>query len=159
LSVSVQDFAQDFAIKIKRFNKLVYGKGVIDEHSIIELNCCLSQLLGFGERCPDTWSDTEIEAPEINNDELKKQIERRFPKFCYYNTTAPTDIASDKAEISLSDAQDDIYDIYLDLNKTLWHIENGNPQIGLWYAKLLVGHWGRHAIDLKSYLHKQIHDW
>jgi hypothetical protein len=59
----------------------------------------------------------------------------------------------------VGDACDDVYDIYCDLSEALWHIENENSVMGLWHAKLLFGHWGRHAIDLKAYLHKKIHDW
>ncbi len=59
----------------------------------------------------------------------------------------------------INDALDDLCDIHRDLNDTLWHFERGDIATGLWYAKLMFGHWGRHLIDLKSYLHKQLMDW
>lgn len=156
---SVAEFAEQFATEIQRFNKLVTKDVPVDDIALRELCSFLSLLLDHGERCPDAHSDTDIEAPDIDRKQIEKMVCRRFPDFGFYNSSTPENIPVDSAQIEVNDAIDDVCDIYCDLNQSLWYIENGEPSLCLWSAKLLFGHWGRHAINLKSYLHKHIHEW
>ena len=154
MTKSTAAFAEKFATEIRRFNNIVAGTSPATKETFVELSSTLSQLLSLGELCPDAWSDSELEAPSADRKVLAETITKRFPKFGYYNSAAPA-----SSEVDVSDATDDILDIYCDLNESLWYCENGNPELLLWSAKLLFGHWGRHAINLKSYLHKLIHEW
>ena len=155
---ALKEFSAEFAKQIRRFNQLVDSKAPADSDAMRELSSILSRLLDVGERCPDAWSDTEIEAPELDHDAIQKMISKRFPEFGFYNSSNPSMGPMDDAKIEVNDASYDVYDIYCDLNDSLWYFDNDEYELGLWSAKLLFGHWGRHAINLKSYLHKQLYE-
>lgn len=159
MSSDRQKFANAFADEIRRFNQIIETGSVADDQTVKNLSSALSRLLDFGERCPDAWSDNKVEAPKQDTKAIQSMVDKRFPEFGVYNSSPPDSTPVDKAEIYVDDAADDVYDIYRDLNEALWYFEKGYYELGLWSAKLLFGHWGRHAINLKSYLHKKAHDW
>jgi uncharacterized protein DUF5063 len=159
LKNSTTEFAEQFVAEIRRFNEIVVKEFPVDAKALQELGSTLSRLLDFGERCPDVWSKTEIEAPEIDRKKIADIIDKRFPDFEFYNSCIPENAPVDDARIEVNDACDDVYDIYHDLNESLWYFENGEPALFIWTAKTLFMHWGRHAINIKSYLHKKTHDW
>jgi hypothetical protein len=62
-----------------------------------------------------------------------------------------------RQEPYVGDAIDDLAEIHADLNGAAWHIEQGVPANAAFYAKLLFGHWGAHALNLKRYVHARLH--
>lgn len=159
MSVDNQKFAVDFSDEIRHFIRFVEADEVADDYALRDLSSTLSRLLDFGERCPESWSDEKIDAPEQDRKTIQAIVSKRFPDFGIYNSSPPDPTPINDVEIEVNDASDDIYDIYHDLNEALWYFDKGNSELGLWSAKHLFGHWGRHAINLKSYLHKHIHEW
>ena|GEM_PF-4752373 len=127
-------FAEQFAAEIHRLGEIINKPGQADIESLNNLSSVLSCLLNLGERCPDTWSETEIEAPEIDRKKIAEVISNRFPKFGFYNSSTPECVPIDSVIVDVNDASDDVYDIYCDLNKSLWYFENDEP--ALFYGRL-----------------------
>ncbi len=159
MTQAVEKYAEEFAAEIRHFQEYVDRGYQTNNEELKELCHILSRLLRYGEECPDIGTETDVEAPEISQEALKQRILARFPSFGIYNKCDPIEEPLGQAHATLGDAADDIYDIYQDLGDSRWYIENGQVELGLWNAKLLFGHWARHAIDLKGYLHRRIYDW
>ena len=154
----ISKYANVFAAEIKRFQGYV-GRGTsARSEELNELSQILSNLLALGEGCPLPSPGNDLSSPEVNRDDLIKTLQLRFPNFGFYNSCRPIDEPIGEISVTVGDAIDDLLDIYQDLAETLWHIENDAPDLGLFQAKTLFFHWGRHALDLKSYLHQLIYE-
>ena len=116
----------------------------------------LSSLLAFGEAIPDVQLEKDDDVPELNRDDLEIKLRSRFPNLGFYNSCYPEDEPIGAITADVSDGLDDLLDIYHDLSEALWHIDNDDTALGLFEAKTLFFHWGRHAINLKSYLHQLV---
>ena len=152
--------AENFAGEIRNYNSLVLRDSVATREDLISLSQCLSRLLTLAEILPDTFSDCDYE-PEIHDRKsIEDKISKRFSDFGYYSSADPSPNLIGKEEaLGVSDAVDDLADIYADLNVALMYYDKGISKNLFWYAKLMFGHWGAHAIELKRYLHKRLHDW
>lgn len=94
-------------------------------------------------------------APKINYDELRKVVEKKFPKFGYYHTSDFEEPTERSGEISLGDAIDDIVDIVADLKAVKWYFENTSRNNAIWhFVTSFRSHWGGHARELQTYLYR-----
>ena len=152
--LSLAEFVPRFESEVRTFNCLLESKNVESTESLKALSASLSRLLELGELCPESYADSDLEPPDEDETVLRDKIERNFPTFGTYFVVRP-----DEDRMYVADAVDDIIDIWLDLNRSIWHIREDDPANGAWYAKLMFNHWGEHAINLKRYLHKRIYDW
>ena len=149
----------EFAAEIRFYNSIIIDDQVATREDLILLSCSLSRLLNLGERLPDLFDENEYE-PELDTKEIENKLSKRFVDFGFYSSADPDiEIVGDMQALMVGDALDDLQDIYTDLNIALKYFEMGVWKNMFWHARLMFGHWGRHAIDLKSYLHNKIHDW
>ncbi|MEM8771512.1 MAG: DUF5063 domain-containing protein [Pseudomonadota bacterium] len=150
---------EKFAEEIRFYNSIVIDDQVATKEDLVSLSSSLSKLLDLGERLPDLYDDHEYE-PQITFEEMKDKISNRFVDFSSYSNADPDiNLVGDMKALTVGDALDDLVDIYIDLNTALAYFENGVWKNMFWHARLMFGHWGRHAIDLKSYLHQKLHGW
>lgn len=149
----------EFATEIRFYNSIITDDQVATKNDLVLLSCCLSRLLNLGERLPELYDEHEYE-PELDTEDIKNKLSKRFIDFGFYSTADPDiEIIGEMGALEVSDAINDLHDIYADLNIALKYFEKGIWKNMFWYARMMFGHWGRHAINLKSYLHKNLHDW
>lgn len=149
-----------FYSDIRQFTRLVTDTTPSNEETLRTLSVLLSNLLSSGEALPDLYSENDDGAPTVDRAHLLAVLGKRFPTFGWYSVSPP--LAADGApsnEILTGDAIDDLADIYTDLSEALRLKETCDPKAGIWYAKLMFGHWGAHAIELKRYIHQKLHEW
>jgi len=63
------------------------------------------------------------------------------------------------SECMTGDAIDDLADIYGDLIGVSWLWENSGEADAVWHFRFgYQTHWGRHLLDLRSYLHWKLYE-
>ena len=123
-----------------------------------ELSVRLDAMIATASAVDEPFVDWDEEAPSPDYSDMRETINAAFPELGYYPVCDPLDKIK-KAKAMVGDAIDDLADIYRDLGKFLWLWENVGHQQACWQVKFLFhAHWGRHAINLRSYLHAQLHE-
>jgi len=151
---SVLNFSEQLATKIREYKNLVTEGAPAVDKTLDELAELLTELIRLGENLPDEYSDVDVDAPDLDRGKLKEQIQARFPKLGWYFITSPDPShLRELGQETVGDAIDDLMDIYQDLHESLWHFDRGDSENGIWYAKIMFGHWGKHALELKRHLH------
>jgi len=151
---------QAFANKIRTYNSIVINDSVAKTDDLVALSRCLAQLLDMAETLPPGFTDCEYEPEKQDRKIIEEIISKRFVDFGFYSSADPAENAVGREEaLGISDAVDDLVEIHADLNEALVYFDKGVPNNMFWHAKLMFGHWGTHAIELKRYLHKRLHDW
>ena len=80
-----------------------------------------------------------------------------FPNLDLYAWTAPENAQTSNA--MMGDAVDDLADIYADLRGVAWLLENASPADAVWQFRFgYQSHWGRHLLNLRSYLHWKLYE-
>lgn len=90
--------------------------------------------------------------PELATyDKMRTMAAAAFPDFGFYAVVRPG--AGVDAHALLGDAIDDLADIALEMMEVEWRWLNNGPSDAAWYIHTSYGHWARHLIDLRSYVH------
>ncbi len=110
-------------------------------------------------RAPEGAPAKSRKKPRIRIDlgSEKEAISSHFLSHGYYTVVPPT--SNIETDILMANAVDDIEEIAREMKEFLWRAENINVEDACWHAHLTVGHWGRHLLGLRSYLHQLIYDW
>lgn len=152
--LSLAEFVERLEAEAHTFNALIERHDAESKESLRALSLSLTRLLELGELCPDSYAESDLEPPDEDQRKLRERIQSNFPTFGTYFVVKPNE---EKTYVAA--AIDDVMDIWLDLNRAVWHLREDDPANGAWYAKLMFCHWGEHAINLKRCLHQQIYDW
>jgi len=127
------------------------------ERSPKEVNCedlveVLDRLLVAYHDTRDAAPDSETHPPSLSYDAVRKRVQRSFPGFGYYAWSPPETLPGDA--VMTGDAVDDLADIYKELSGVAWLSENSSNADAVWHFRFgFRSHWGRHLLDLRSYLH------
>jgi hypothetical protein len=127
------------------------------ERSPKEITCedlteVLDRLLVAYHDTRDAAPDSETHPPSLDYDEVRERVQRSFPGFGYYAWSAPEALPGDA--VMTGDAIDDLADIYKELSGVAWLSENSSIADAAWHFRFgFRSHWGRHLLDLRSYLH------
>lgn len=105
----------------------------------------------------------DLDAPDppgLDQDALRRKICRLFPGFGFYPSVDPlTNLAKGMPEIGIDDAIDDIVDIANDLTDAEWRFSHTSDLDAHWSLHFFYRHhWGRHLMNLRSYLHAMLHE-
>jgi hypothetical protein len=84
-------------------------------------------------------------------------LRKRYPELGIYPWVDPR--ATYDATQLMGDALDDVADIAADMAEAAWRWDHLGEADAAWYLHLMHGHWGRHLLNLRSYLHALIHEW
>ena len=92
--------------------------------------------------------------PRIDQIRLRERISLNFSDYGYYNCVSDMDINTiEQVSIMVGDAIDDIVDIYNELSKVLWSLENTSEDDAFWhYEYSYQSHWGTHLRNLQLYV-------
>jgi len=83
-------------------------------------------------------------------------LAQNFSDLGYYHVVmpAPPDC---QADLMVGDAMDDLHDIIADLSEIVWRWQETSEADAIWHLRLsFEHHWGRHAVNLRSYLHGRL---
>lgn len=102
----------------------------------------------------------DVPAPaELDYDTHYRAIAERFPALGYYYAVEPLRRPGHQPEASIANARDDVFDIYKELKEALHYADKGGKTAGvghfLWSFET---HWGRHHVNLRSYIHGKLHE-
>jgi hypothetical protein len=96
-------------------------------------------------------SDSDVDPPEADYNEVRSRIAPRFPMLGLYAVSDPLTLTGERM---VGDAIDDIADIALVLTETLWRWDNLGFDDAYWHFRSTYQiHWGRHLHELRSCLH------
>ncbi len=111
----------------------------------------LDELLSAYHNTPDSFDElNDIEAPASDYDRISAVLTKRFPNFGFYAVADPLDMNLEAPGVG--DAIDDLADIVLEMQETLWRYENVSEADGNWYFRFSYYHWGIHIRELGVYL-------
>lgn len=108
--------------------------------------------------------NTEVALENEDDDELipgfeyqatRRQIEKRFPNWGFYNQCNDISINIADTTVIVGDAIDDIADIICELKLVLWVFENQSSNNAMWHLNFCYEHhWREHLLYLKLYEHE-----
>jgi len=111
----------------------------------------LDELLIAYHNTPESFDElNDKEAPDSDYDQISALLTKRFPDFGFYAVADPLDM--DLEAPGVGDAIDDLADIVMDMQETLWRYENVSEADGNWYFRFSYYHWGIHIRKLGLYL-------
>jgi hypothetical protein len=94
------------------------------------------------------------EAPAADYDRWRAAAQDVFPNISLYACVTPE---VDATEVTLADAYDDIADIACELQAVIWYWQNTTVIDAVWCFRFgYQSHWGRHLMNLRSYLHRRL---
>jgi hypothetical protein len=140
---------------VQKYLSLITGNPLAPTIRLQTLADVLDELQFAMTKIPDgspTFSDGE---PDFRHKEYVENIRENFPELGFY----PDIRLSDGLEqtITVGDANDDAADIARDLSAAVWYWEHVGEGSALQYLRYHYKiHWGRHLINLRSYLHALI---
>lgn len=105
----------------------------------------------------DVSPTSDLHPPRESYNEARSLIQGCFPDLGFYGWSAPEDRPGD--DVMVGDAIDDLTDIYGELRGVTWLCENASPEDALWHFRFgYQSHWGRHLLNLRSYLHSRLYE-
>lgn len=129
--------------------------GPREDENLRKLADILDDLIALGRNTPHRFDDDQPDPPERDLARWAAVAARRFPSLGGgYNI--PVDITRSIAdtELACGHAIDDLGDIAGDLSEVLWRFEHTSDDDALWHFRWgYENHWGKHASDLRWYLH------
>jgi len=142
---------------VRDYLKLFDGKTAPEERNPEQLARVLDQLLTAYHGSVDVSPTTDIQPPSQDHREIRGLMERCFPGFGLYGWSAPEEIPGD--EVMMCDAINDLADIYAELSGVMWLSENSGKADAIWQFRFgFQSHWGRHLLNLRSYLHWYLYE-
>lgn len=106
---------------------------------------------------PGRFVDSDLEPPRLDRDALREAIGTRFPEFGFYDWADP--LTAGGTEILTSDAVNDALDIASDLSEARWRFEALGDDDAFYYLHQWFRlHWGRHLMNLRSYIHARLYE-
>lgn len=127
-----------------RTTNLIYG--------LDRLSLCIGGNLDFD------FDDADYpEPPNFDYDLHYQKISENFPAYRYYNFVE-SNLDTDP-DILVGDPIDDLTDIYKDVWRYIWRLENNSLSDALFDLDLSYRtHWGRHLRNIQSYLHAHLYE-
>jgi len=99
----------------------------------------------------DNEDDDEL-IPESEYQSIRKQIEKRFPNWGYYNQCGDISINIGDTTVTVVDAIDDMTDIICELQQVLWVFDNQSSNNAMWHLNDgYMFNWRAHLLNLKLY--------
>ncbi len=150
-----------FIGQIERYNAIITADGPANFDDQRALLNSLSRLMAFGEVLPGA---EDIAAEENAITPLAPALDAgavsaRFKDFDAYPYVAPfATEEGDRAEPETKNPASDIVEIHRHMNEIMSFFAAHQPAAALKHAAQNYPAWGRHAIDLKSYLHAYFYD-
>jgi len=108
-------------------------------------------LFAFGKLGEGEAADDEEEPPVNLAQTWEAALRKSFPDLGWYPWADP--LGDEHSAPLMADAIDDAADIAADLAEALWRWERYGEADATWYLSLMFPHWGRHLLNLRSYLH------
>ena len=103
-------------------------------------------------------ADSDLEPPSFDETVQRKTICERFPEFGFYDWADPL-VAGGK-DIMIGDAVDDALDIALDLSEAAWRFDTlGEEDAFSYLHQFFRLHWGRHLLNLRSFIHAHLYEY
>ena len=95
--------------------------------------------------------------PEINYQEIRKQIKLKFPKLGNYQKAEYDEYSLESTgELVVGDAIDGVTNIVIDLLEIEWFFQNTSESDALWHLDTSYrANWGKHLRELQLYLYWQ----
>jgi hypothetical protein len=141
---------------IRYYLKVISEPTLTEAQRLTALVGALDRLAWAYHDLPDCApTDDDCEPPK--RQDISEGLRQAFPSLGSYATSDP--LAGVEQPILVADGIDDIADIAADLADAAWRWEHVGEANAIWHLKLLHGHWGRHLLDLRSYLHAKLHGW
>ncbi|HSZ74157.1 MAG TPA: DUF5063 domain-containing protein [Rhizomicrobium sp.] len=141
----------------QKYLNLITGNPLAPSIRLQTLANVLDELQFATTKIPDgspTFADDE---PKLRHKEYVEKIRENFPELGFY----PNVFLSGGLEqlVTVGDANDDAADIAKDLSAAMWYWEHFGEESALQHLRYHYKiHWGRHLIDLRSYLYALIYE-
>jgi hypothetical protein len=145
---------------VRRFLAFCTSPPAEIEERMVQLAHLLDELLHTFHSTPGDVFDDRIFAdpPSFSVIISRDEIAKRFPELAYYQLTEALD-PKDPPVVLVADARDDVLDLANDLAEVEWRWRHTSEADAIWHFRFLFGaHWGRHAINLRSFLHARIYE-
>ena len=139
---------------IKRYLDVFENASGSEAERLRTLAAALDNLLIAYHHASDAVFDEQDfpDPPKLEHSKLRSIAERQFSEVGYYANAWPVELS--KAEVVTCDAIDDLADIANDLSEVLWRWENTSKADAVWNFRFgFESHWGRHLLNLRSYIY------
>jgi len=142
---------------VRNFLQIFVEETPAEKCSPQRLAMLLDRLLIAYHETDDVGPATDSRPPPNDYKQTRALVESRFPDFGFYAWAGPEE--NPNSEVMMGDAIDDLADIYGDLRDVVWLWENSSAADATWQFRFgYQTHWGRHLLDLRSYLHWKLHE-
>jgi hypothetical protein len=147
------DVRERIVTAIQDYLELIRPEGRRGDTTLAHLAQALDQLVSTYYAAPDVSPDTvDSCAPCIDQRPYEESAAAAFPDLGWYAVAEPEGDMDQK--VGLTIATSDLAEIAADLINVLWLFENASENDAIFDFRLgYQTHWGRHAHELRVYLH------
>jgi hypothetical protein len=152
--------APDIRDAIESYVRLLESPPSSEQVDLELLADAIDRLVFVGRHSPDVSADDQPDPPDTDYDRYRALASKRFPSLGHYNRAGYATRSIGDMECVVGDAIDDLADIACDLTSVLWCFDNTTDLDALWHFRFSYeNHWGKHAADLRWYLHAVARDY
>ena len=142
---------------VRHFLRLFEDATPAEERTPERLCDVLDRLLIAYHETADTAPETDAQPPSRDFQEDRRLMERCFSDFGLYGWSEPEERPG--GDVMVGDAIDDLADLYAELRGVDWLSTNSGQADAVWsFCSGYRTHWGRHLLNLRSYLHWKLHE-
>jgi hypothetical protein len=142
---------------VRNFLRLFEDATPAEERTPERLSELLDRLLIAYHESAEVAPQSHARPPSGNYEDDRRRMERCFPDFGLYGSSGPEIWPG--GEVLVGDAIDDLADLYAELRGVDWLSINSGQADALWHFRFgYQSHWGRHLLDLRSYLHWKLYE-
>lgn len=144
--------------EIETYLALLSGETVPAPERLLRMAQALDALaLGMARLPAGRLIDSNLDPPHLDDATLRKAIGERFPEFGFYDWADP--LIAGGTQIMIGDAVDDAIDIAKDLSEARWRFDMFGDEDAFWHLHQFFRlHWGRHLMNLRSFIHAQLYE-
>lgn len=148
-----QNFREQIESAIRAYISTIRPGPKGEDARLSDLALVLDRLIAVYYLTPDVGPDAiDSEGPRTGEKLYAESAAAAFPELGWYALVDPEGDVDQ--QVGLSIANGDLAEIAVDLDEVLWLFEHASENDAIWQFRWgYQHHWGRHAHELRLYLH------
>jgi hypothetical protein len=140
---------------IRKYLVLLNHPAKVDADGVADLAHALDRLACASHATRAHDLESNAIPPAIDASAIRRRAQTAFPTLGYYACVCPEPVSN--AAITVGDAIEDIVEIAAELASVEWRWRNTSEADAIAHYNFgFHTHWGRHLLNLRSYLHQSI---